>query len=295
MEMNTNKRPIQEQKRPAPDRAADRMSRQAHKPDGGKGSWVRIALLMGALALVFAVFAIINVVIGVREIEVEGISLCTREEILEAAKMSEGSGYFSYNTSKSEKAVKEQYPCVNKITITHSFFGKVSVKVVEEKALWYVESFGEYFALSEDLRVIKKEDRKDNLASLGLIRIDFPELKSAVLGKKVEIRDEGRDCAYVTELLDDIVKTELYKAGRVNQIVIKTKFEIFAICDYKYKVCLGNTSDIDRKFLILENTLLDSRFLGEDTWEINVSDVGDAVVRKDYDLNFDYLKPGGAY
>ena len=291
MDRNVKRKQADPQRKPSTDNRGARPNSHARKPDGSRVDWIRITLLIGAAMLVFAVFAIINIVIGVREIEVEGISLCTREEILETAKMSEGSGYFSYNTSKSEKAVKEQYPCVNEIVITRSFFGKVSVKVSEERALWYVESFGEYFALSEDLRVIKKEDRMQRFASLGLIRLDFPELKSAVLGKPVEIRDDGRDCAYVSELLEDIVETETYKTGRVNQIVIKTKFEIFAVCDYKYKVCLGNTADIDKKFLILENTLLDSRFAGEDTWEINVSDVGDAVVRKDYDLNFDYLKP----
>ena len=292
MDRNTNRKQVNSQGKPSVDGRGIRMGNRARKTNSGKTDLTKVAMLIGAAVLVFAVFAIINIVIGVRKIEVEGISLCTREEILEAAKISEGGGYFSYNTAKSEKAVKEQYPCVNEITVTRSFFGRVSVKVSEERALWYVESFGEFFALSEDLRVIKKEDQMRRFASLGLVRLDFPELKSAVLDKQIEIRDGGRDCSYVAELLENIVATEMYKAGRINQIEIKTKFEIFAVCDYKYKVCLGNTSDIDRKFLILENTLLDPRFVGEDTWEINVSDVGDAVVRKDYDLSFDYLKPG---
>jgi cell division septal protein FtsQ len=148
---------------------------------------LKLILAFSAIAFLFAVFAVINILIGVREIEVRGIELCTRDEILSIAGIKEESGYFSYNTSEAEQKIKEIYPCVTDIRISRSMFGKVTVSVTEEKAFWYVESYNEYFALSMDLRVIKSSEERNRFIECGLVRIDFPEVRSAVLGNDAGI------------------------------------------------------------------------------------------------------------
>ena len=260
------------------------------------GKWivsskVQLIVSFGILALIFAVCMIINISIGVREIEVIGAELCTEEEILSAAGVEVGKGYFSYNTSKAEKKVKETFPNINSINITRSVFGKVKITVSEEKAFWYVESYGEYFALSEDLHVIKSDSSRDRFVQYGLVRLDLPEVKSVILNRPMEFKDGDRDVSYIFDFLDAVTKTELYAEGRLDQIEVETKFEIFMVFDCKYRITFGNSSDVEKKLLSLKKTLGHTQFEGEDTWEINISDPSNISARKDYELNFSYLMP----
>ena len=121
---------------------------------------MKVILCISALALVFIAFAVVNASIGIKEIEIEGEVLCTEEEILSIAGIETGKGYFSYNSSKAEEKVKELLPCVDRIHISRSFFGKVKIDLEEEKGYWYVESYGEYFALSKGDIVFIERKRK---------------------------------------------------------------------------------------------------------------------------------------
>ena len=252
---------------------------------------MKVILCVSALALVFITFAVVNACIGIKEIVVEGEVLCTEEEILSAAGVETGKGYFSYNSSKAEEKVKELLPCVDRIHISRSFFGKVKIDLEEEKGYWYVESFGEFFALSKDLVVIKGDESRDRFISCGLIRLDLPEIKSLVYNKPIEIFDEGRDVGYVSKLLEEIMETQLYTDGRLGQIEIKNKFSVYAVVDMRYRVHLGNCTDVDKKIFNLDNVLRSGKLGDEDRWEIDLSDLGNIVTRKNHELDFSYLLP----
>ena len=252
---------------------------------------MKVILCISALALVFIAFAVVNASIGIKEIEIEGEVLCTEEEILSIAGIETGKGYFSYNSSKAEEKVKELLPCVDRIHISRSFFGKVKIDLEEEKGYWYVESYGEYFALSKDLVIIKGDDSRNRFISCGLIRLDLPEIKSLVYDKPIEIFDEGRDVKYVSKLLDDIMETQLYTDGRIDQIEIKNKFSVYTVVDLRYRVHLGNCTDVDKKIFNLDNVLRSGKLGEEDGWEIDLSDLGSIVTRKNHGLDFSYLSP----
>ncbi len=264
---------------------------QEKSPQKPFNAKLTVIISLSAIALVFAVCMIINISIGVREIEIEGADLCTEEEILSASGVAAGRGYFSYNTSRSEKNVQRLYPCVVEINISRSVFGKVKISITEEKALWYVESFDEYFALSEDLRVIKSSDSRDRFIAHGLVRLDFPEIKSLILGQVIEVRDDIRDTDYIPAFLEEVKKTDIYSSGRLDHIRFKNKFEVFMVVDCQYKVIFGNCKNVEKKMFGLKSVLAEERFSGEDKWEINVSDLGNIVTRIDHGLDFSYLLP----
>ena len=252
---------------------------------------LKLILAFSAIALILIVSAAVNISIGVREVEIKGLELCTRDEILSVAGIEEGSGYFSYNTSKSEQRIKEAYPCVVDVRISRSMFGRVTVSVTEEAALWYIESYGEYFALSGELRVIKSSEERNWFIECGLVRLDFPEIRSAVLGKTVEIKDGDRDTSYVSELLSDVAETGLYKSGRLDQIKIKNKFDVYVVVDMRHLVSIGNCTDVEYKLGQVADVLGDNRFDWTKKSEILVSDPTSPTVRENSELDFSYLQP----
>ena len=112
-----------------------------------------------------------------------------------------------------------------------------------------------------------------------------------MLGKTLEIKDGDRDCSYVSELLSDVKKSEIYLSGRLSQIKIKTKFEVFMVVDRRHLVSIGNCNDIEGKMRALIRTLGDNRFEGDRCWEINVSVPGSPTARENSELDFSYLYP----
>jgi hypothetical protein len=252
---------------------------------------VTLYCVIGAIALLLLICMLVSFIIGVQSIEVNGCDMATPDEIISASGIAEGSGYFSYNTGKVEKNILDSLPCLTEADIDRSIFGKVVITVSEKKAYWYTEIFGEYYVLSESLEVIRRTDNKSELIDRGLVRLDFPEVKSAVLGKVIEFTDGDRDCSFIGDFLADIRESELYKSGRMDQIGIETKFEIFVVCDLKYKINIGKYSSADVKLDMVAKALDDEQFSGDSLWQIDVSNVSRIVTRQDYELDLSYLKP----
>jgi len=248
-----------------------------------------VVIAVGVVALAFAVCMLINILIGVRSIEVVGTNLSTDEEIASVAGISTGSGYFSYNTGRSENKVLENIHCISEIKISRSVFGKVKITVTEKKAVWYVEMYGEYYALSDSLEVIRSSDMRDTFINKGLVRLDLPEVKSAILGKTVEYADEDRDCSYIPEFLSDITDSQLYKDGRIDHVDIETKFNnIFVVCDMRYKVKLENHRSTQEKLESVESVI--AALQSQVKCEINISNVNAPTVRENPELDFSYLE-----
>ena len=254
---------------------------------------VAMYFAIGFVLLLLLVCMTVSMLIGVSSIEVTGTDMSTKEEIIAASGIEEGSGYFSYNTKDAERNVLEKVPVVTEVEISRSLLGKVSIAVREEKAYWYVDVFGEYFALSESLEAVKKSDRRGEFIDRGLVRLDLPKIESVVLGRPIEFSDDGRDCAFVGELLSEIRESELYLNGRLDQVCIETKFEIFVVSDLQYKIKIGKYSGAKVKLDTVAKALEKDLFEEGETWELDASDVSGITSRRDHGLNFDYLRPEG--
>ena len=243
----------------------------------------------GVVVLALIVCMLVNIFIGVRRIEVIGNDLAGDEEIAAAAGIAPGSGYFSYNTGRAEKDVLESIHCISDIKISRSVFGRVKITVTEKNACWYTEVYGEYYALSDSLEVIRQNDIRDEFVNHGLVRVDFPQVNSTVLGKTIEYSDEGRDCSFVPVFLDEIRETSLYKEGRLDQVRMENKFKIYAVCDLKYKINLGKSDNVEMKFSSVSQVI--KRLEENSCCEINASDVSNISVHVNEELDFSYLKP----
>ena len=246
---------------------------------------------IGVVAAAFIVCMVINIVIGVRTIVINGNDLAGYDEIITVAGIEQGSGYFSYNTGKAEKNVLSEIHCISDIKISRSVFGKVTIEVTEKEPCWYMELYGEYYALTAELEVIRRADLRDDFIRRGLVRLDLPEILSAILGKKLEYADGDRDCSFLPEFLSEVRGTRMFTEGRIDQLKLETKFEIFVVCDLKYKINLGKYSGAALKLSSVEKAMEDKMFSENYTFEIDASDVGNITARINEELNFSYLKP----
>lgn len=248
-----------------------------------------VLAVVGVALLALVVCMLVNIIIGVRSIDVVGNDLAGAEEIAEVAGIFPGSGYFSYNTGKAEKNVLENIHCISEIKISRSVFGRVKITVTEKTPCWYMEVYGEYYVLSDSLEVIRRSDMRDDFVNRGLIRLDLPEVKSTVLGKTVEYSDGDRDCGYIPGFLSEIRETKLCREGRIDQVKLENKFKIFVVCDLKYKISLGKSENVVKKLDSASEVI--AQIHDGDCYSINASDVSDISIYKDGTLDFSYLKP----
>ena len=246
---------------------------------------------LSAIAAVILICFAVGYFIGVQSIEVTGADLASPDEIIVASGITEGSGCFSYNTTKIEDKILEKLPCISEVEVKRSAFGRVSIAVTEKTAYWYTQLFGECYVLSEELEVIRITDDKAEVVARGLVRLDFPRVDSALLGRIIEISDDGRDCSFVSEFLSEIRESEIYKEGRLDGVFMETKFEIFAVCDLKYKIILGKYSSAKLKLDTARLAIFDDSFSGEGSWSFDVSSLPKVVTRQDDELDFSYLLP----
>lgn len=251
---------------------------------------IKLFVAVGGILLALGVCMLINIMIGIQTVEVKGNTLCRPEEILSAAGISVGNGYFSYNTSGAEQKLLKTVPCIAKAHITRSVFGRVTVTVQEKKAYWYTETCGEYFALSENLEVVKNEALPDRFRANGMVRIDFPEVRSAILGEPLEYYDGDRDLSFMSGFLEKIQASEFYKAGRMNGIVMKSKFEISVFCDLKYKIILGDSLKTEIKLSKTFSVLEQSRFADDSKWVLDVSGVENVTAYPEPNLDVSKYK-----
>lgn len=277
-------RPESTEQRKGRDNAADKTKRRMSPK-------FTIFVAIGVVAAAFVVCMMINIIIGVRTIVIKGNDLASYDEITAVAGIEQGSGYFSYNTGKSENKVISEIHCISEINISRSVFGRVTIEVVEKKPCWYIELYGEYYALTEDLEVIRRADLRDDFIRRGLVRLDLPEILSAVLGKRLEYADGDRDCSFLPDFLSEVRGTKMFADGRIDQLKLETKFEIFVVCDLKYKINLGKYSGAALKLSSVEKAMEDKMFSESYTFEIDASDVGNITARVNDELNFSYLRP----
>lgn len=244
---------------------------------------------VGVVVLALVICMLVNIIIGVRSIDVVGNDLAGDEEIAEMAGIFPGSGYFSYNTGKSEKTVLENIHCISEIKISRSVFGRVKITVTEKTPCWYMEVYGEYYVLSDSLEVIRRSDMRDDFVNRGLIRLDLPEVKSTVLGKTVEYSDGDRDCGYIPDFLSEIRETKLCREGRIDQVKLENKFRIFVVCDLKYRIALGKSENATMK-LSSASAVID-QLADDGCYSLNAADVSAPSAYRDDTLDFSYLKP----
>ncbi|MBO5701704.1 MAG: FtsQ-type POTRA domain-containing protein [Clostridia bacterium] len=205
---------------------------------------ILIACLVIALVLLLlyplARFAMSQLVIS--EVMIEGNSIYTADELLIASGLGLGDRLPMFSTDDAEEKLLSGMPYVKSCSISVKLPNVLTLEVEEERAVVCTELFGEYYALSNDMKVL---ERADALESFGnLLYIELPFAKRAVVGEKL-VFEEGENGNYIRNFLELLSKSEL--DGRVGKVYFDKKFDIVASVDGKFRVLFGSPSEMDMK------------------------------------------------
>lgn len=242
-----------------------------------------------SFALIIAVFAVMCVVVyrllfKVSEINVVGSESYTAEEIIEASGIGVGDHLYSFRASILEKNVILRCPQVKSVEVNRSAPKKVTLTVSEKPCAFYADFYGEYRAMSADLRVLHSVTR-DEARERGLVLLRLPAVTKAVSGSEAEYSSVRRD-DYIYTITEALQNSELW--GRVSAVDLTGKYDIEMVCDGKYLLTLGDSSAVESKLRIGAAVLSDEMFDGDDKAKIDLTSLSETGVVVDNRLELDW-------
>ena len=219
-----------------------------------------------AVSLIFMV-ACVALFFNIENIEVEGSSAYDREFILLSSGLVISENLYSIDKAAIERAIIKNCPYIKSVKVDRRIPTTVALVIEEETAAYYFEFFGEYFALSADLRVLERTlDIADLMVRYPeIIRINTQEINYAVAGERLVFQKDTY-FSYAREMLSTLLGSDI--GGKITLVDFTDKFNIYVNYEDRFKIELGDINNIDLKVRIASKIL--DNFEKNDIGVINV-------------------------
>ena len=203
----------------------------------------------------------------IKEIEVDGNVPYGTEDLMDAGGITAGEGLFSVNAGDAETKILEKLPYVKTCSVKRVMPDTIRITVTPVDAMIYVSVADEYYALSDDLKVLERSTDPDVFRGRGLIYTDLPDVARSVVGDKLRLSGDA-DTDYIRDFLSGVERSEL--DGRITRLFLEEKFNIVATVDNFWRVKFGSPGDADMKMLTASRIIESDDF---DTSEGAVIDI----------------------
>ncbi len=215
----------------------------------------RIARVLYTLlfAMVITVFVIIclNFFFRIDNIELTGTSHYSRDEVISLGEISEGMSIFSVS-NRSFSDVAEKLAYIKELDVVRRFPDTIVITAIEDKPRYWTEIYGEYFILSDELRILERAFNEPQSEESSLIELLLPQVDSALVGKKIEFSTDVSQ-RYVTAYIDALESSPMYE--RTNAFDLRDRFNLALIASGKYIVKLGNGDELGTKLTAVAGML----------------------------------------
>ena len=218
------------------------------------GRRIFYVVIGAALTALIAVVCIV-VFFGLKKVEIRGNSRYTEKQILDACGFSPSDNLFGVDLKKAEKNIIKKYPYISKVTFKRVLPSTLIVNVTEDAPSYCAEIYGDYFLLSEDLRIISKHDIYEDIEVLDMpvIYLKLPQVERAVQGERI-VFDKNSNYDHLIEFLSELREQEIY--NRTDCIDARDRYHIALYTDGgKYKIVVGTLDNLDTKLKFVKNVI----------------------------------------
>ena len=233
-----------------------------------------VALFIGlcaavVLLLLWALVGFLLSRVSVKSFDVQNDSVYSDREIMDATGLWLGEPMFREEREVLETRILEKLPYLSDVSVRRGLGGRLRIVTESYRGLYYTRISGDYYALSEEFRVLHTAPTPDAYRQAGMLYLSFPDVRRAVLGEVI-VFDPLRDPAYVGELLSALADSPF--ASRVSGVLIHSKYTISLVLDDKYEVKLGDSSALPTKLSTLQTLLEQELVASADGAVLDVSD-----------------------
>ncbi|MBE6636580.1 MAG: FtsQ-type POTRA domain-containing protein [Ruminococcaceae bacterium] len=241
----------------------------------------RIFYFILAILLLIAIgFLCIVLFFGLKTIEVEGNSRYTKEELVTASGLDSTNNLFDLDLEAAQEAVRKACPYVSSVSFERVLPSTLIMTVVEDAPSYYAEIFGNWFLLSEDLRVISRHDIREEIEIMGLplLYVRLPEVQSAITGEPLQFT-KAANYKYIYDFLTALRAEEIFASLDAVDASDRYHMDLYA-GDGRYLIQLGTSESLTVKLHFVAGVLKDKTFDEFTIASINVEYVKQAIVKK---------------
>lgn len=208
----------------------------------------RIFYLLVALVLI-ALIGVICVVLffGLKSVEVKGNSRYSKEEILAAYSFDTTDNLFGIDLEAAEEAIIKACPYVSRVSFERVLPSTLVITVVEDAPGFCAEIHGDWFLLSDDLRVISRHDHYEEieLMELPLLHLYLPEVDRAVTGEFVSF-SQTSNYVYLTDFFTELRSMSVFAS--LGAIDASDRYHIaLYTADGRFRIEIGTAESLDTK------------------------------------------------
>lgn len=238
---------------------------ERRKPHGVKK---RRNILYGPLMflLICAVLVLgMSVFFKVSKITVEGNSIYTPEEIMEASGIEEGDNLFFVNRFSAASRIYAKLPYIDQAKVNLALPGHVTITITESSAMAYVNAGTAYWVLDQNCKLLATA-AEEELA--GLIRVEgltplAPEVGSIIAAGEAD----AAKVTYLAEILDQMLTRGIM--GQITMIDMSDVTNPAFTYDNRFTVRLGRDENVEYKFSMLQSAV--QQLTEQDTGTIDLS------------------------
>lgn len=208
--------------------------------------------MLGVLIIVGIIYAMYSPLFYIKEIQVEGNNIVTKNEIISLSQIQIDQNTFELSKDEIRKQIKED-PYIESVNITRKLPSTIILKVQERKPAYLLEYAASYIYL----------DKQGYLLEINTQKLELPILQGAAT-ETSEFVVGNRLCREDLERLSMVLKVvEVAKANELSDLItridISDKNNLKLLFETKDKIAyLGDSTNLNTKILsikvILEKT-----------------------------------------
>lgn len=188
-----------------------------------------------------------SVFFRVSNVEVEGNSIYTDEEIIEASGIESGDNLFFINRFSSISRIFSKLPYIEEASINRSLPNRIVIEVTESAAIAYVTAEDGLWAIDRGCKLLSGINPSD---TANLIRVEGLTPIAPEVGEKIEPGEaEHPKVGYLSDILHEIstlgITREVSNIDMSN--VSNPTFEYLG----RFRVKLGGNENVEYKFQLL--------------------------------------------
>lgn len=209
-------------------------------------------MIYAAVALLFSfglVALCLNVFLKIQKITVSGGSIYDDWRLIEMSGITEGQNIYSIDKDKVEKTIVSNFPYIKSVKVVRHLPTDVELIVEEDVPRYYFELCGEYYVLSDSLRILELSENENKILSKYefVQKLVLSSVTRAVVGEQVGFENDTY-YDYVYEVLTQFLNCSI--TDRINTINLSDKFNIYIIYDNRFKVQIGNMDNLNLKISV---------------------------------------------
>ena len=237
--------------------------------------FVYIAVFVAAIILFLLIC--LSVFFRIRTIEVVGSVRYSADSVISACGITTDMSLYEV-TNRDVEILPKKLSYIRRASIKRKLPSTLVISLTEDTPVYFAELYGEYFVLSDELRVLEQVFNRDALSDKGLIELVLPPINTAITGSKIEFEADTTE-RYVTAYLDALQSSDLLP--KVTAFDLRDRFNTDLICEEIYLVYLGNGDELGTKLTAVAGMLENEIFSDKVPATIDASDPSECPVIKD--------------